>query len=108
MGVSFRGKGNHDRDSDLPEHLEIDYGGVVFHLVHDPSTIEVSGNEWVIHGHHHNRRLRDHPFIDFENRTVNVSVEVAGYRPVSLDGIVELIKENERGSKMLVRHDLGI
>ncbi|HZD43627.1 MAG TPA: hypothetical protein VE134_06160, partial [Methanomicrobiales archaeon] len=51
-------------------------------LIHDPLQAPRDFEGWVIHGHMHNNDLERYPFINFERRTINVSVEVIGYRPV--------------------------
>lgn len=65
--------------------------GVVFLLVHDVFDAVVNGwREWTIHGHNHDNR----PHIDsrFGHKRVNVSVEVIGYKPISLAQIVREVK----------------
>jgi len=88
-------EGNHDTselDTVLSHKLE--YRGIRFLLVHDPADAgEFDG--WVIHGHHHNNDLRHYPFINFEQRRVNVSAEVVGYIPVNLNHICSLIEEQK-------------
>jgi len=80
-------KGNHDQgvptiaSKVLPTEL-----GDIF-LVHNPYDAS-DWPGWAIHGHVHNRR----PFIDFNQKRINVSVEVIGYKPVNLDIILDIIK----------------
>ncbi|MDD1671999.1 MAG: hypothetical protein LUO82_03235, partial [Methanomicrobiales archaeon] len=86
-------RGNHD--DALPETIEkttITQDGMRFLLVHDPDPWVGAFDGWVIHGHHHNNDLLTYPFINFERKTVNVSVEVTGYRPLPLREIATLIK----------------
>ena len=66
-------------------------------MVHDPNEMQEelqrwvkANNAWVIHGHHHNNNLRAHPFINGAARSINVSAEVVGYRPVSLTYLLSL------------------
>lgn len=85
--------GNHDdpgRDSRFLTIIE--YAGTRFCLVHDPADAPAAFDGWVVHGHHHNNDLRHYPFIDFFHRRINVSAEVAGYIPVSLNEIWTLIQ----------------
>jgi calcineurin-like phosphoesterase family protein len=85
--------GNHDRD--LPGSLHsatIEFLGERFFLVHDPADAPAGFDGWVVHGHHHNNDLRHYPFIDFVQRRINVSAEVAGYVPVSLLATMALIR----------------
>ncbi|WP_052302985.1 hypothetical protein [Archaeoglobus veneficus] len=58
-------------------------------LVHRPDEVN-SFDGWIIHGHTHNGKLRKYPFINGEKQTINVSVEVVNYKPVSLDYIISL------------------
>jgi calcineurin-like phosphoesterase family protein len=93
--ITFLG-GNHDSASPPARRTETLLAeGIRFTLVHDPKDApEVPGN-WVIHGHHHNNDLIQYPFINFENRRINVSAEVVGYRPVSLTSLCHEIKEQQ-------------
>lgn len=84
-------RGNHDEDipDALPECI-LGSGGTRFRLVHEPPAAVPPG-EWVIHGHMHNNDLGRYPFISYADRTVNVSAEVTGYRPVPLATIARMI-----------------
>lgn len=72
------------KDSEL-----LEYQGYRFLLVHDPEDVS-SFDGWIVHGHVHNNELEKYPFINGEGRTINVSVEVINYKPVSLDWIISL------------------
>jgi calcineurin-like phosphoesterase family protein len=88
--------GNHD--TEVPgweKRATLSFGGIDFLLVHDPANAPKDFAGWVIHGHHHNNNLRDYPFISFSERQVNVSAEVIGYVPVSLQEICQIIREHE-------------
>ncbi|WAI01381.1 metallophosphoesterase family protein [Methanogenium organophilum] len=90
-------EGNHDtclRDTVASHTLTAD--GHSFLVVHNPKHVPATYRGWVIHGHTHNARLSDYPFISFTNRTVNISTDVTGYRPVPLTEILTLIREGER------------
>ncbi len=85
--------GNHDDPKPGSKSSAIiEYGGTRFLLIHDPADAPQSFDGWVIHGHHHNNDLRHYPFIDFGQRRINVSAEVAGYTPVSLRDTWSLIQ----------------
>jgi len=43
--------------------------------------------------------LRNYPFINFDERRINTSVEVLGYKPISLDTVVDKIDNKEPGQK---------
>lgn len=84
-------RGNHDRRMHLAGKRKIlEYSGFRFLLVHDPSHVPPDWNGWVIHGHTHNNRTSDYPFINGEKRTINISAELTGYAPVPLDEIIAL------------------
>jgi calcineurin-like phosphoesterase family protein len=44
----------------------------------------------VIHGHTHNNRLAEFPFINGDAKRINVSAELVGYTPVRLDDLLGL------------------
>ena len=83
--------GNHD-PADFGEKSKIiEHSGIKFMLVHDPKDAkEFDG--WVIHGHTHNSDLVNTPFINFDKKRINVSVELIGYKPIDFDKVVKLIK----------------
>jgi calcineurin-like phosphoesterase family protein len=89
-------RGNHDKDelTTVPS-VGLEKDGIRFLLIHDPADAPKDFDGWVIHGHHHNNDLRNFPFIDFENRRINISAEVAGYMPVTLQEICSYIQKNE-------------
>lgn len=103
--------GNHDEGE--PGSLGsvlLTHEGTEFLLIHDPAKAPASFGGWVIHGHHHNNNLRQYPFICPRTRRINVSCEVTGYTPVSLDEIVRRIRSLETsGSRepVLLRYGDG-
>ena len=71
----------------------IRYNGREFLLVHnprDPDRIPRDWSGWIIHGHKHNNSMGKFPFINGENKTINVSVELINYQPVNIDQILAL------------------
>lgn len=89
-------QGNHDPSSEgNPECLALTVDGVDLLLVHDPADAPPAFDGWVVHGHTHNRRLHRYPFLSVRERTINVSAEVIGYRPVSLSSLVEMIRTSD-------------
>lgn len=50
---------------------------------------------WVIHGHHHNNYPERYPFVNHSNQTMNLSVEMVDYVPVSLTRVLEEIRKGE-------------
>ena len=92
-------RGNHDTAfPEWPESGELSFGGRRFFCVHNPKFIPPDFDGWVIHGHTHNSRLDDYPFLDPVKRTVNVGVEVTGYRPVSVPFLCWVIDAVEGGT----------
>jgi calcineurin-like phosphoesterase family protein/2'-5' RNA ligase len=84
-------RGNHEygvRNSQ--EYALLNHQHHQFLLVHDPKQCPVKWNGWIIHGHTHNNNMKKYPFINGENKTINVSAELVNYRPVSLDFILSL------------------
>ena len=88
--------GNHDKGYlDSIVHADkcvLFYKGKKFLLIHDPKMVN-SGDDWVIHGHEHNNKPEKYPFMNGKNRTINVSVELINYTPISLDFLVERMED---------------
>lgn len=90
--------GNHDRRGgciafEKTMILRVAHGRS-FLLIHDP-TDDIPNSirakyDWIIHGHVHNNRLGMYPFINGEQKTINVSAELIDYRPVSLSHLLSL------------------
>ncbi|MDT8357010.1 MAG: metallophosphoesterase family protein [Methanomicrobiaceae archaeon] len=87
-------RGNHDRKlRGARTSVIIDHQGFRFFLCHSPEDRPKEWGGWVVHGHTHNHRSR-YPFINGDLRTINVSCELTGYAPVSLDFIISLDPES--------------
>lgn len=102
--------GNHDPLGFGEYWKELEHEGIKFLLIHNPKGAEEDWPEskkreldkligdysrqhrWIIHGHTHNNDLVNTPFINFDRKTVNVSIELIGYKPIDLDKVVKLIK----------------
>jgi calcineurin-like phosphoesterase family protein/2'-5' RNA ligase len=99
--------GNHDGNirTAVPSAL-LACDGQEFILIHDPADAPIGFSGWIIHGHHHNNDLRAFPFINFAKKRINVSAEVVGYCPVSLQEICRIIRSQATGSgkSLLLRH----
>lgn len=94
-------RGGHDRA--IPRRAARPYDiisvdGLDFYLVHDPLYVPPDWDGWVIHGHIHNNDLVHYPFFNRAKRRVNVSVELIGYRPISLAEILQLVKTADYAS----------
>ncbi|MDD1701566.1 MAG: metallophosphoesterase, partial [Methanoregula sp.] len=101
--------GNHDNpgfSGSVPSCC-MTFEDIPFLFIHDPADAPTGFSGWIIHGHHHNNDLRQFPFIDYENRTVNVSAEVVGYVPVDLREICRLVQsrsEQNTNDPLLLRY----
>jgi len=87
-------RGSHDRHIRGARNVHVlNYNGIRFLLVHDPNDVR-NWNGWVIHGHKHRDKRGNcpvrYPFINGHNKTVNVNVELTGYKPVNLDYLCSL------------------
>jgi len=58
-----------------------------FLLAHRPERPQ-DWDGWIIHGHEHNNNPEKYPFINRENKTINVSTELTGYRPIPLESLI--------------------
>ena len=90
-------EGNHDTclDDAVASHT-FTADGHAFLVIHNPKHVPSAYQGWVIHGHTHNARLGEYPFISFTKKTVNISTDVTGYLPVPLTEILALIREGEK------------
>jgi calcineurin-like phosphoesterase family protein/2'-5' RNA ligase len=83
--------GNHEYGvKNTQEYVILNYQNHHFLLVHDPKNLPMQWGDWIIYGHIHNNNVKKYPFINGEKKTINVSVELTNYRPVSLDYILSL------------------
>jgi len=85
-------KGSHDKSRGRiksPTHRILKTTNHTFLLIHDPNDSR-NWNGWMIHGHMHNSKMDKYPFINGHRKTINVSVELIGYRPINLDTILAL------------------
>jgi len=88
--------GNHDRNSGCIRFADskvLHYRKHTFLLIHDPKQVN-NWHGWVIHGHEHNNKPEEYPFINGEKKTINVSVELIDYRPLSIDKLLSLNLES--------------
>lgn len=95
-------KGNHDESSSIRmlDHYFTEFEGIKFYLTHDPANVPETWNGWVIHGHVHNNSRdydmqRKYPYINYDKKTVNVSVELTNYKPLRLSTITKQINEGK-------------
>ena len=88
--------GNHDKGYlDSIVHADkcvLFYKGKKFLLIHDPEMVK-NWDGWVIHGHKHNNKPEKYSFINGKNKTINVSVELINYTPLSLDFLIDRMED---------------
>lgn len=86
-------RGYHDRFSKVRFHdwLILERGGEKFLLIHNPRDAPIGWDGWIIHGHTHNNQP-EYPLVNRKNKTVNVSAELVGHRPVSLREMLRLVR----------------
>lgn len=95
-------RGNHDGEltSNLGAHVMdscvVTHGKYQFYCEHQPSNTGI----WQLHGHIHNNDPDTYPFINRENKTVNVSAELLDYRPLRMDTLAHLLDNNQDYSKI--------
>jgi calcineurin-like phosphoesterase family protein len=82
--------GSHDRGYGSKDYEILKYKNYEFLILHDPEKVPFTWNGWIIHAHKHNNDVRNYPFINGERKTINVSVEVINYKPVSIDFLLSL------------------
>jgi len=95
-GRKFCIKGSHDNGLEATPLLYIEVDGLKILLIHDPHYIPQGWDGWTIHGHKHNNNIAKYPFINGLRKTINVSVELINYKPVSLDFLLSLNVDNIR------------
>ncbi len=93
-------QGNHDGSLNaesapfpIVEDTILQYDGYRFWYTHNPENVPEDWTEWVLHGHTHD----DDPFINYDTKRVNVSVEVIGYTPVPLPQITKALSSMSNG-----------
>ncbi|MDD4247920.1 MAG: 2'-5' RNA ligase family protein [Methanosarcina sp.] len=87
--------GNHDESDKINfyDDFILEYANHKFFLTHRPENVPSSWSGWVICGHTHNNNIHTYPFMDKENKTMNVSVELTKYKPVDMNYIIKQIDE---------------
>ena len=98
-------KGSHDRVSGESQ-AKLERGKYTFLMTHNPSNIQWTrkDNTWLIHGHKHNNNMSNYPFINGDNHTINVSVELTDYKPVSIDFLLSLDLNNVKRMDTIESH----
>lgn len=88
-------RGNHDKSNNIPFHESyiLEYRGYEFFLSHEPEKVPKDWDGWVICGHHHNNKPLKYPFIDKNNKIINISTDLTKFRPVNIDELIKNIEE---------------
>lgn len=96
-------RGNHDKKSRTwyLEHgwdfvcdgLELIHNGHYLHLTHRPARPQ-GNSTWNIHGHTHGNLHRSEEYYGFYSPEyhIDISPELAGYLPISLDALLQKVK----------------
>lgn len=92
-------RGNHDGGVamndpvNVVESATIRHGKYTFYLEHQPVN---QPDIWQIHGHMHNNEPISYPFIHYERKNVNVSVELIDYEPLAMDELIHHLSKRRR------------
>ena len=95
-------KGNHDHPDPEPDGVNThqyylqELAGYELCCTHRPENAPRFWEGWIVHGHHHNNDLEEFPFFDPDARCVNMSIELLGYEPLSLQTLVDCFERGER------------
>lgn len=89
-------RGNHDQGTiseytfpyPYVESMTTQHKGYKYYCCHNKSDIPSYWKHWKLIGHQHSNI----PFIDYKNKEINLSVEVIGYKPLSLDTLDTCLK----------------
>ncbi len=83
-------KGNHDKSKKIKFDgtYILEHNEHFFFLCHEPFYIPGNWKHWAIYGHYHNNDMVNFPFLDRENKRINVSVELTNFKPVKLDDLI--------------------
>ena len=81
---------------DARESYRFEAGGRRFRCVHRPDDAPPDRDGWLVHGHHHDTRPEEYPFLDPDARRVNVGVELLGYEPLSLGELLDHVAAGRR------------
>lgn len=101
-------RGNHDKGKSkivkIRQRYILDYKGYRFLLIHNPYYfpyypyyVNEEWDGWIIHGHHHNNDIKQYPFINSKNKTINVSTDMTYFKPVDIDYILKKLDKYYEG-----------
>lgn len=107
LGGGLLVRGNHDVGLDAGEApfpvvdaCVVEAGDYRFYCTHRPQDVPNWWDDWVLHGHHHNNDTDAFPFVAYDERRVNVSVELLDYRPLALSAIADLLDACVPGDRL--------
>jgi calcineurin-like phosphoesterase family protein len=107
LGGDLLLRGNHDvgldpDDAPFPvlESCILRHGDRRFYCTHRPEDVPDDWDDWAIHGHMHNNDTEAYPFVAFDERRVNVSSELLGYRPIGLETLTALLDDCPEGTRL--------
>jgi len=82
-------RGSHDPNDGIRYYnsLVLNMVGEKVLLIHNPWHIPEDWDGWVVHGHSHRTR----PFVSYDTKRINVSVEQINYKPISLEIVKSIV-----------------
>lgn len=89
-------EGNHDeaKSIDYEDSHILETNKRRYYCTHRPEDAPNDWSGWVIHGHKHNNDVVEFPFINFDEKRVNVAPELIGYTPLSVEALECIIESN--------------
>ena len=100
-------RGNHDvglaaEDAPFPviDACVLEHDGYSFYCTHRPADVPEAWEGWTLHGHHHSNDTDRYPFVAYDDRRVNVSSELLGFRPIALEELTALLSNCPPGSRL--------
>ncbi|WP_338741147.1 metallophosphoesterase family protein [Haloplanus salilacus] len=100
-------RGNHDVGLDAAaapfpvlDSCILSHGDYQFYCTHRPEDVPETWDGWVLHGHIHNNDTETYPFVAYDERRVNVSSELLGFRPLTLETVTSVLDACPPGSRL--------
>jgi calcineurin-like phosphoesterase family protein len=107
LGGDLLLRGNHDtgldaKDAPFPvlQACRLEHDGREFYCTHRPQDVPDDWDGWVIHGHEHNNRPDEFPFVAYDAKRINVSCELLNYRPIALETLSGILDACPAGSRI--------
>lgn len=87
-------RGNHDgaESIDYKQSHILESDSREYYCTHRPNDIPEDWDGWAIHGHVHNNDTEEHPFINHQERRINIAPELTGYTPIEMIDVESTIE----------------